>query len=404
MEDKNNRGFGRLQYFDPNTSVYANKEGTDSDSINFPYEDYSIAVDLQIRKYNRYGCGLGEDGTNASVTEFSTKNGTLSFLGGTNGVLTTNYTDIQMVNPTGNTKECLGIESITVSYDSWLHPTVSIKFVDVMGGTVMQPAEANYYEKEKDNTYTIYKSLFSFPYPLFLLKVKGFYGKGVTYRLAVNRVDIDFDASSGNFIISAEFIGHIYGMFADMPMTYILSAPFMEEGIKYWNSKVADGTFWFCNYDKDGALIRTCEMITMPKLAKRIRDVLSSPEMAKIEADAKTRIESADGQKTRLESIVNSYPFDFENNGKIKKGDGVYCFESATYGGGEIKEYSFFAFCESKVTKETKSLLSDYYQSIVEYDNSFGGSYHGCFEMFNLFSTENENAAALNGFNENRRS
>lgn len=388
MGDKKNKGGGRLEYFDPNTSVYANKEGTDSDSINFPYEDYSIAVDLQIRKYNRYGCGLGEDGT--EVHEFSTKNGTLSFLGGTNGVLTTNYTDIQMVNPTGNTEECLGIESITVSYDSWLHPTVFVKFVDVRGGTVMQPAEANYYGSKSGSTYEIYKSLFSFPYPLFLLKVKGFYGKGVTYRLAVNKVDIDFDASSGNFIISVEFIGHIYGMFADVPMTYILSAPFMKEGQAYWNDKIADGTFWFCEYNKDGKLIRRKEMITMPKLAKTIREVLESPEMAKIKSDKKERIDSADGQKSALEGLINSYPFDFEKNGRFKGDSNVYYFDN------DSKPYSFFVFCNSEMKKEFVDAVVAYSEKVKNYNETFAGNYD--FSAFRMFDGKHSDDSYISNF------
>jgi hypothetical protein len=306
MDEPKNRG--RLRYFDPNVAVLENKEGTNSDSITFPYEDYNIAVDLQIRVYNRYSCGMGDMTGEMQVFEYSTQNGTISFLGGTNGMLTTNYTDIQMVNPSGNTTECLGIESIQVSYDSWLHPTVNIVFIDVRGGTVMQPAESNYYnEHEKGNTYQIYKSLFSFPYPLFLLKVKGFYGRGVTYRLAVSKTDIDFDASSGSFRISVDFIGHIYGLFADIPMTYIAVAPYMEDGDRYWMEKVNEKKFWFYKMDANGDLVEQSPMLKFPELALRAAEVAYSQPVAKVNADSELAMQSLDQEMQSLNSIMETY-------------------------------------------------------------------------------------------------
>ena len=184
MSNQRVKGLGRLRYVEP-TNFFQNKDGNLSDSIGFPYEDYCMAVDLTIRQTNRYSCGWWNQSGDIKEITYSSKKGTLSFIGGTeygenDGYLTTNFTDISMVNPESNTAECLGISSINIDYDSWWYPQVTIKFVDVRGATVMQPAEKGYYnDRELGTASSIYKGLFSFPYPMFILKVKGFYGKGM---------------------------------------------------------------------------------------------------------------------------------------------------------------------------------------------------------------------------------
>ena len=208
------KSLGRVRYVEP-TNFFLEKAGTFSDGINFPYEDYNIAVDFSIIQTNRYCCGWWTlTGNDRNKITYSSKNGTISFLGGTkiggdneNGYLTTNFTDISMTNPESNTNECLGIESIDIAYNSWFYPQVTIKFVDIRGATIMLPAENGYYNNTRiGDSSAIYKAFFSFPYPTFLLKVKGFYGKGVTYKLALENATYDFDSSSGNFYIVASFI------------------------------------------------------------------------------------------------------------------------------------------------------------------------------------------------------
>ena len=49
---------GRLHYIEPSTIAFENKEGTNSDSITFPYDEYNIAVDLTVIVNDRYSCGL----------------------------------------------------------------------------------------------------------------------------------------------------------------------------------------------------------------------------------------------------------------------------------------------------------------------------------------------------------
>lgn len=316
-----NGNFGRLAYFDPNVSVFENQNGNLSDSITFPYEDYSMAVDLIIREYNRYSCGLSNVTGEYKDYIYSTTDGTISFLSGTNikegdksgnyNYLTTRYTDVSMTDPVDNTQECLGIESIDITYESWFHPQVTIKFVDVRGATVMLQAENAYYNPNSlGSNSQIYKAFFSFPYPLFILKVKGFYGKGVTYKLAINKTTIDFDANTGNFIITAEFIGHMYGIFADIPMNYIAIAPYTQEGSEYWNAKINDNTFCFRG---PGGVIQS-PMVTFPNLRVLIENAKNSPEYVALNEISTTDIENIDSEIASLNDILVKYNEVFGND------------------------------------------------------------------------------------------
>ena len=117
---------GRIEYIEPNDLFIRSEGDKIRNGIAQPYEDYSFSVNLRVFRGNRYDCGLTSDGEDITsrILEFSSDKGTISFIGGTAsdgtpGYLTTNFTDISMNDPSTNTKECLGIESITISYKSW---------------------------------------------------------------------------------------------------------------------------------------------------------------------------------------------------------------------------------------------------------------------------------------------
>lgn len=347
---------GRLNYVEP-TNISQNNEGSYTDKINFPYEDYNIAVDLTIKQANRYACGFWLESGESKETTFSSSNGTLSFLGGTkygsDNFLTTNFTDITTVEPEKNTSECLGITSISIAYNSWLYPQVTIKFVDVRGSTVMQPAEKNYY-KEVDNggAPTFYKALFSFPPPTFVLKVKGFYGKAVTYNLKLNTADYDFDSNTGNFNITANFIGEIHGVYANMPLTYVACAPFMTRGQKYWKERVDKKEFVF--RDKDGEIGEP--MITIPELRYKLAKVAESQEVYSAAVEGEQIINSFEEQTNSLKTLEETFPFNSWHNEKNVP-------------------YVYKCFPSYKEADEFINTLSGYVETVIGYDNSYKTNY-----------------------------
>lgn len=307
--------FGRLKYVDP-TNIFKKRDGSYTDAINFPYEDYNIAVDLTIRQTNRYSCGWWTEDGSMKELNYSSSNGTISFFGGTRGYsstnnqdegyYTTNFTDISMMNPETNTSECLGIESINIAYNSWMYPQIVIKFVDVRGATVFQPAEKGYYNPgDLGNASAIYKSLFSFPYPMFILKVKGFYGKGVTYRLTVNKTQFEFDANTGNFNITVDFIGYMYGIYSEIPMTFLAAAPFMEGGKEYWNQKINSGEFTFL----DGEGGNGTPMLTIPDLKLRLAQAAQNEAAISAAADGIQVANSFDERLDLITQLKDDFPF-----------------------------------------------------------------------------------------------
>lgn len=334
---------GRLRYIEP-TNFFKQQEGALSDGINYPYEDYNISVDLTIKQTNRYCCGWWNQTGDMTEITYSSKNGTISFLGGTKigedeGYLTTNYTDISMTNPETNTSECLGISSIDITYDSWMYPQVTIKFVDTRGATIMLPAEKGYYNNGNvGNASALYKGLFSFPYPMFILKVKGFYGKGVTYRLALYNSVYEFDANTGNFNITATFIGYMFGIYADIPVSFLGIAPYMNGGREYWKQKVESGEFTFSNSNGTN----TYPMPTIPELKLKLAQAASNQEAISAAGEG---AEVAAIHSQRLDSIValkDAFPFNNWFHPKNSK----YCYNiyekmnDIIIDAGSLREYA----------------------------------------------------------------
>ena len=278
---------GRLHYIEPNSLFVTSTGNKVQNGIPQPYEDYSFSVNLRVINGDRYACGMTSQGGDAAndFLEYSSDNGTISFMDGTSvggqGYLTTNFTDISMNDPSTNTKECLGIESITVKYDSWYYPTVDMKFIDVRGASLMQPAEYEYYNNGNPNPVQgknrpvsnsdFFKAFFSFPYPLFKLSIKGFYGKEVTYDLSVLKCNVEFNSSTGNFEVNASFIGYMYGMYGDLPFPFIYLAPYISlYGKNTWDEKRNTGDFCYLTSDSKNRVGR--EMYTFPELRGAVKN------------------------------------------------------------------------------------------------------------------------------------
>lgn len=359
---------GRIMYIEP-TNFFTNKrsgeveigtgnDGTLFDAINHPYEDYGMAIDLEVLISNRYSCGQSYETGEQTCFHYSSSNKTISFLGGTqlgdtenDRYLTTKYTDISMTEPEGNTGECLGIESIDVQYNSWVYPQVTVKFIDVRGATVMQPNEQNYYDEGQYAKSGLYKSLFTFPYPVFTLKLKGFYGKGVTYRLAVQKTNFSFDAATGNFVITVSFIGYMFGVYADLPMTYILMSPYTEAGKSYWENNIKNRVFGFYKDVDDGSgnisKVFQAPMMTIPELREQLANVSTGQEFQSAAAEGVAYQEVLDERKTKMEHLVEAYPF----NDMVETGDYFYVV----------------TFPEGDKTKQLRTSITDVYKSIQDY-------------------------------------
>lgn len=221
--------YGRIEYFDPNKNF-----STYSEPVK--QEDLNKYVNLSVRVPSRYW----DENKNIPLSN--------SILCGTklkinnNGeyeipLLTDSYVNVsynEIKNGKINTGELFGIESIDISFDVQFFPTVTINFVDVKGFGLMSTMEYLGVSKDDEEGFinktakSFFTSLFNFPYPIFTLEVKGYYGKNVTFDLSLLDFQTDFDSMTGNFKTKVTLVGHMYGVYGDLPVSFLFAAPYLD--------------------------------------------------------------------------------------------------------------------------------------------------------------------------------
>jgi len=113
--------------------------------------------------------------------------------------------------------QSFGFESINiVTKGANAIPEVAINFIDVRGKTLFE---------SPDNS--PYQAFFHFPWPIFYLTVKGYYGKAIRYRLHMVDFKSSFNANTGNFEITTRFVGSTFAYLNDILLQNMLSAPYM---------------------------------------------------------------------------------------------------------------------------------------------------------------------------------
>ena len=349
---------GRVKYIDPTNVSFFNREGEEemnyipNDNLVFnSLEDYCIAADLEVMIPNRKACGWAMEDGNYKTLHYSTSEGTISFLHGTDGVLTTNFTDINPLMPDDKMHECLGIESINISFESWLTPLVNIKFVDVRGASVLAPEDKSLLTNDGTGG-SLYRALFTYPPPMFKLKIKGFYGKGVTYYLVNDDIKLELDASSGNFNINARFIGMMYRVYVDMPMSFVSVAPYLANGKEYWNEMVENGTFSFT--DRNGDIKK---MRPLPEILKAIWDISKSPQKESAAAKREEISESTNQRIDTIKNLIDTCPL----KEWLSSGNRVY-------------------IGTTKSKEELGKEISNYIAQIEAYDTAYGTLHFPVFE------------------------
>lgn len=168
---------------------------------------------------------IGQIGVNfMNPLERAEKNndGTIDFSKKRNkGVFTTDWSDFFTTNSDQEgffDPETFGITSIDVSHNASMTPIIKIEFVDVQGRTLLERGN------DPSNPYNIF---YRFPYPLFSLTIKGYYGKGIEYPLSMTKTSTTFDSSTGNYIIRAEFLSRTFSIYNNFLMVYAYLAPYM---------------------------------------------------------------------------------------------------------------------------------------------------------------------------------
>lgn len=125
--------------------------------------------------------------------------------------------------------EGFGIKSIEIKYNASLVPVVDITFTDVRGGALFDVIK----DDDRSSPYSIF---FKMPYPVFRLSIKGYFGQTVDYCLHMVNWTSNFDGATGNFDISANFLGFQQAFLNDMNIGNIIGSVNTPEGQEALNN------------------------------------------------------------------------------------------------------------------------------------------------------------------------
>lgn len=371
MADSN--GMSRIIYIEPNDSM-----GHIGDVPLTPdYSDLCIAFNLIVEIVPRFKSNAAQ-GTDATEQyclywrsrapidgkQFSEGN-YVSFLHGENGFLTTYYTDTNYEDVVKkNIVEGLGIENVTVAFENYYTPTVTIKFVDQRGSSLFGREEATHND-DKLTIDNIFGAFFTAPYPKFKLQIKGFYGQAVTLQLTCSGFKGSLNPQTGNFEATATFIGYSYSLLTDIPFQYIVAAPYCGYvGRDYWAQNAGSAEWSF----SDGK-----PMITIHDFMGKVNDAMTNAELLKVISDENQEIikngETETGAITdilvSLNRLKNSFELAVSN-----------CFVE-NYTGTPIDDEQLLLFCESPKIPETNDIKLAWEtlkEKVKDYNENYGSN------------------------------
>lgn len=209
----------RIDYVEPN-DFFEDSKSVDLDNLN-KYVNLSVFIP------SRYYLDNGKNYTSIlSGTKVNNGNSEIEIPLFTTSVMDVSYNEVNADGITHN-GELLGITSINISFDAQFFPIVNIDFTDIRGMGLIGSMDDEYNKQIENNSKSFFKSLFNFPYPKFTLEVKGYYGKSVSFDLSVSEFNTFFDSNTGNFNTKISFIGYMYGVYGDIPLSYALISPYI---------------------------------------------------------------------------------------------------------------------------------------------------------------------------------
>ena len=262
-----------------------------------PHEDMFIFIKLEARQKSK--SVLTQKSDNGYIFETKIANtinlaapldttvieGSTLFGGKPN--LTTEWTEIGGHNiELYKDKEGFGITNINVKIASQTAPQVVIDFVDVRGATLFEQGSCS-----------PYGLFFNLPYPVFVLTLKGYYGRPVEYYLNLVKFNSRFNSETGNMECRAEFVGYSFAFLSDTIVGYVAASQYLKKETyapqeklrkKYVETTKRDGNdlLNFCDND----VIGKGRCYTINDLLFKIKnfeqyikpDIINSPEFNKL--------------------------------------------------------------------------------------------------------------------------
>ena len=394
----------RYNYIEPSNIVAGERQ--DRDNEVWVMEDYNMSVDLQVIMPDRLKTfSLNRDNLMVSVknSNRSPLGRYLSFMRGTKdgsgqgNSLTDSYINAsysELTRTGASDPECLGISNVHIKLDEHFYPQVSITFVDVRGYSLMMPSELAYSKHLKgekvDAELNFFSSLFQFPYPMFLLTVKGHYGDRVTFQLTVNEFHNSFNSETGNFEVTVDFIGFLYGLYTDIPVNFIIAAPYYGKTdtstyCEYWQQKIDSGEF---NFSDGGKILTFIEYV---EALHNVNKSIASETMSEIKS-GQVKIEEQVASLTTLQGLFDTACRGMYNtNIKFEKdicylSDGRYYLYTKRRADGTNKEYEY-----------NDKNVGNFNGKVDDYNSRYGGKIH---KITKTGMTQTEVFAKVSGYDD----
>ena len=121
----------------------------------------------------------------------------------------------------------LGITRINIRQGLDFTPVFDITLEDVKGRGLFESGNNS-----------PYAAFFNFPYPMFELTLKGYYGKAIKYRLMLKTFNSRYDSTSGNFVIDLKFFTYKFTVASEILMGYLLATPYMYKSSYSLKSRI----------------------------------------------------------------------------------------------------------------------------------------------------------------------
>lgn len=316
-----------VQYVEPNRydniSTFTKEISVNGEPFNkiIDPENYCIGVSLTTSLCNR-GFQVTDDKTAVTLNCDMTNSGSkVSFMSGklVKAVnydkdipyLTTDYADMYVTDLQDfGTTEMIGIKSINIDFENAVLPVITIQFTDVRGMSLFTPKELSRLEDvpkggdvTKDNVAQFFfQCFFKFPYPKFNITVKGFYGRPVSYEVTCDKFETNFNSETGNFDVTARFIGYKYSFLTDVSLELLEAAPYCDFlGKDYWEEK-KQSDFQVTNVY--GAKV---PMPTLVEIRNKIKDILTNGDPEQTNTTITEEDNTHDEERRSLEEIKKTY-------------------------------------------------------------------------------------------------
>jgi hypothetical protein len=241
--------FENITIIDPNKIV--NEDGTVEERL-VDHENLVIYANLEARIIPRTKLAIGSSYSDSVRTvgvgqlnvNFLKGNQTKDIKTETNNVnlntssstgknptyMDTNWTDQflfeQRKTAQDTDTQLLGITRISIKVNASFVPTVTIEMTDIQGKVL--------FEHGDQSPYGVF---FQMPYPVFILTVKGYYGKAIKYELMLETFNARFDPSDGSYKITTNFKSRSHALLNDTMIDFLYATPHMYSKIYEENSK-----------------------------------------------------------------------------------------------------------------------------------------------------------------------